>query len=375
MTEGGMSAEICFGKYLARQEGAVFQGWKNKIHDISPTTIIDTLEYISTLCSFIRQDAIISPGFLSVPYIAELVNMLYLPSQFLVGVPDIGILGQSIDHAQSKGIDCYAVVGYDAIIPDRMVAWIKFRKLPPQYEIILRDRLCRHVYLMGVWSADNVVGEAINRKYKDHNDIYFTYVNEVYNNPTGDNEIITHFYGNDFTERIEESTCAILGDWESSIDFITDIGQDIIDKLPIKVHVCVSNDTVNLYLLTSILGSMFMKKNGIKRKGTVLNPYIICNPLYEVYYGYLPITYWQMNDNNQNIYKVPETGEVWINLVDNQSACNFYPKEKASTVLTEKDLPDFIEKYRPRDLWSHTFKYLNNIDLLLALSKSNITTI
>jgi hypothetical protein len=63
----------------------------------------------------------------------EIANIIYLPSHFLVGVTNISDLEKMLITANGNGYRCYAVVGYDPCITNKLCAWIKFIEPPPEY--------------------------------------------------------------------------------------------------------------------------------------------------------------------------------------------------------------------------------------------------
>jgi hypothetical protein len=406
---GGMSAEIVFGKYVAAARYNVYKNWNNQIVNVdsNPNIIADTLQMIANIITSIEtsretpsQGMLISPGFLSAPYMVELMDLIYLPSHILVGVNSIAPLERALDRAQAAGIDCYAVLGYDTVVPTCLVAWIKFRSIPPVFQQLIRDLHIRNVIAMGVWDANGVTsGESINRAYGRNKNVFFTYVNEAYGRLEEDEQIFKYFLGEDAVSSILKPRLFNLGDWESSIDYLTQFLLPIEGMIitqaetpaphhpifntrsgckkinTVKCYCFFVDNTVNLYHLATELAGLFMKRNNVSQKGVVLNPYIISNPLYEVMYGYLPIVYWQFNEQNPEIYKkylkTGEGGELWVNLVLEDSTCNLVPSSVTPTVqLTEYQLGSWISQYRP--VSKPRVQYLNIVDLKIMANGVNI---
>jgi len=409
---GGMSAEIVFGKYVASAQYNIYKEWNNQIVnvDTNPNIIIDTLQMISNIVTIVESsrvnpcsNVLISPGFLSAPYLVELMNLIYLPSHILVGVNSMIHLEVALSRAHEAGIDCYAVIGFDSVVPTCLVAWIKFRSIPPVYQKLISNLKIRNVIAMGVWEVNGVSsGECVNRAYGPNKNVFFTYVQESYGNSTDDTVVFSNFLGHETVSHILQPRVRNLGDWESSIDYLTDFFLPIdgmiipseesveeyahhpfskmsqtnnktLPSFSVKCHCFYADNTVKLYCLATELASLFMKRNNISQKGVVLNPYIICNPLYEVTYGYLPIVYWQFNNDNQQIYKkyLDFSKETWVNLVYESSYCNMLPAGSSPTMLlTEKQIGSWIKNFR--QLTKPSVQYLNMVDLKILSNGLNI---
>ena len=55
-----------------------------------------------------------------------------------------------IETAQQQGYQCYAVVGYDPFIPDKLCTWVKFTHPPPEYLQILEHHKIHNLIVMSV---------------------------------------------------------------------------------------------------------------------------------------------------------------------------------------------------------------------------------
>ncbi len=303
--KGGMSAEICFAKYIAYRSGSVYQGWTPESHFSEGNVISKTLEYIvHAVETFSSKEhtALISPGILSVPYITELMNILYLPSQLLISVKSISTLKEILSNAGQNGIKCYAEVGYDACMPEGLVAWIKFLELPPQYLSLLEKLGVKTVMTMCVNTLGKPGGgENIARIYNEEEklanpivpgNILFLFINEGY----GKSRETDLKYFIDLVPDLD------LKHIRQRVDYICDWESGIVDPERLlsgfsgKKMIFCAPDTLHIYDLSWKLTEKFIRMNGIQRKGFVLNPYFINNPLYEAYYGYVAYSFWQGNE-------------------------------------------------------------------------------
>ena len=127
----------------------------------------------------VQKQLFIHTGFLSVPYIVELCNCIYLPSQFLVEIQKFYDLHQLLKTTNAYGVKCYAIVGFDSVFKDTLVAWIKFKKMPPQYEDLINNHIqSDNVILSGVYDKNNKThGE--NMIYEYMPDVFLLCINEM----------------------------------------------------------------------------------------------------------------------------------------------------------------------------------------------------
>jgi hypothetical protein len=168
--DGGMSAEIAFTKYVSHRTNIVYGGWNNSIRMVREGIITDTLNAIEKAVSDLEVQSsekpiIISPGYISVPYITELCNCVYLPSHLLIGLNSISSLQKELDNLKEQGIKAYAEVGYDGCINHCLVAWIKFIEIPPQYRNVITYLSSDNVILSGVIPENGNTGENFFYKY------------------------------------------------------------------------------------------------------------------------------------------------------------------------------------------------------------------
>lgn len=300
-----MSTEICFAKYIAHRSNGVFKKWN--IKNITPDTdcIKNTLDEICKLTRFISDKeitAIINPGFISVPYMVELMDCLYLPSQLLISISSIEHLKSILRNANNCGIECYAEVGYDCSVPNNLVCWIKFLKLPPQYINLLNELKVENIICCCV-NSDNSLGENIAKGYETDcikpESIIFVFVSETYGSGK-DHDIISRLC-NDYDCKKLSKNIITIHDWECGmID-----PEMFLSNSVLKKHVFKVDDTVKLYELSWYLTKKFIEKNNIPIKGYFLNQYFINNPLFEVHNGYISFSFWQYNtDAIKFLYKL-----------------------------------------------------------------------
>ena len=264
---------------------------------------------------------------------------MYLPSHLLVGVNSISDLKKVLEYTNKNGVYCYAVLGYDGCIPDCLVAWIKFTKIPYQFVNLLNKYNIENILTISIYDKDNEsIGENISRLLYRKNsdlkkdncieeDIYLLYIHEIYtkSNKT-DNEIFKNLLFDmkdfNFSDFSTQPICKYITDWESGIDNPIELYTDANKLIPVFIN---AKSTVDLYQIAYHLGKEFIKLNNITKQGIVLNPYFINNPLYELCYGYLPVLYWQGNTQNKTIIEnllkddIKTTDLIWYNLFTNQS--------------------------------------------------------
>jgi hypothetical protein len=330
----GMSPEICLAKTVAFKQNSVYQGWKVDASYCNPTSILDTIKsicnYYTKEKNFSFDSAMFNPGFCSVPYITLASNMLYLPSQILVGFNRFQDLKRAITVANEQGIPCYAVAGYDACIPNKLVAWIKFLSIPaPFIDLCLHFNISKILTLCvhdenGQTTGENIIRLAYRHKndLRDNcvypNDIYFLYINESYSLCNKiDSEIfidlVDDIIDSEFYNLANQPKRTYMSDWESGIDTFS--YYQPINKLTncsysyeikttkgsIQGLIYTVKDSIKLYELATPISKALMNQNNIDIKGLVLNPYFISDPSYELNYGYLPLLYWQGNKDNNSI--------------------------------------------------------------------------
>ena len=369
--DGGMSTEIAFTKYYAFRMNKVYSGWNVGIKMVYPAIIRDTLfsvvEHVKALESErCQKTVLISPGFLSVPYMVELCNLIYLPSQFLVGFNKFEDLETLLLDLKENGIKSYAVAGYDGCIPSVLVAWIKFIEVPPIYKDLISNYLLTSNVIIGGVYADNgmTTGENFIYQYKEQTstihegNIYLLHINACYDKSIQQDWSIFKTHTSDFhNEEVVQTRVEYVGDWESSFDLLD---RKFMKDYVGTTHLFSATHTKPLYAISYELSRKFMSINKIVIKGVVLNPYIMNNPLYEANYGYLGYSYWACNPHaREEILKtifndLPRDGLVWFNdqadiakslfdeIISNKIRIN-----NTSTLCNE--LGSWIKQHRPRN--------------------------
>lgn len=376
--DGGMSTEITFAKYCAFRSEHVYSGWNVDIRMVYPNIILRTIEYVvNTIKNFETENCqktiLYSTGFLSAPYITELCNFIYLPSQFLVGFNNIGELKEVLKVLSDNKIKAYAVAGFDACIPNCLVAWIKFIEMPPQYQDLINNYLkSDNLIITGVYDENfKSTGENVIYKYGDlkniksvlSEDIYFLHIHACYeknleNRLSKDWEIFRNLLVDFDENKMNNEKAYYVADWESAIDHIH---ENLIQNFKGKIYRCTSLDTLSLYDLSYELSKYFMKINRIVVRGIVANPYIMNSPTYETNYGYLAFTYWQSNPTvEKRLQKkidtdFPSEGVLWINDQQHQKENwqKLFSKYKIVYINNENSLcqesSDWIIKYQPKN--------------------------
>lgn len=344
---GGMSAEICFAKYIAFAKNKLYSGWNNSIRMIYDNCMIDSINHVvdqvtkvespvieyqeDFVCGFPiskqilnsvhKKCAILSPGFLTVPYMVEFMNAVYLPTQFLVGIDNINNLRSMLAKTSSMGIKCYALVGYDACISNCLVAWIKLLEIPKQYLDLLSIMGISETICIGVYNGSKIgLGENIARGYQidgplNEQNIYMMYINETYSSTRDiDDQLFLKFLP-DFDPKIVSDRSPHINDWESGFDNLPFFSENYTGN----THNFYANDTLPLYHISFELSKRFAFLNSIRIKGIVLNNYFINNPIHEISQGFLAVSYWQQNPDAVSIinktiqYDLNSSHAIWIN--------------------------------------------------------------
>jgi hypothetical protein len=314
--EGGMSAEIAFCKYIAFRTNKAYAGWK--IEDV-PIYVGIISENLKSVCDQVRmfesasckKPVLIAPGFITVPYIVELCNMVYLPSQFLVSLNSLDDLEKELELLYNAGIKAYAEVGFDGCLPNHLVAWIKFTEIPQCYldviEYIHGSLNDANVILSGVTHKQGNTGENFFYRYGEckstvgksiePRDIYMLHINACYGkDPSVDWDIFRKVCPDFNANLIVQKRIRYLSDWESG--FAT-IDRYIPTSMNNVYHLTAFN-TKELYMISYELSKEFVGINNIPIKGVTLNPYFFNNPSYEAQYGYIAYSYWHGNQSVQS---------------------------------------------------------------------------
>ena len=317
-SNGGMSAEICFTKYIAFKRGLTYGGWNVKVNPATPGFVKNCIQYIVQQVKDLNtthECALYGPGICSVPYFVETADMLYLPSHFLVGVTSLTDLKLLLEEANQQGYKCYAVIGYDGCLPNTLVAWIKFTEIPRDYIELLELCKVKYVYSISVFDHENkTLGEKLSRLIYRTNqdpkeqvfpgDMYLLYINEGYGQSQEiDNQIFSSIITDVESSKWEEvgkyPISSYITDWESGIDSLDSVLNPILNNY--FCQAIYSNDTLKLYRIAYDLAKSFININKISHSGFVYNPYIISSPTYEMNYGYYPVLYWQGNPEHDII--------------------------------------------------------------------------
>ena len=372
---GGMSTEIGFAKYIAHRTNKVYAGWDINIRKVYPDMILDTLRNVTDQIRIVEPEGstrtvLHSPGFLSVPYITELCNMIYLPSQFLVGFNSFTELHLMMQKLKISGVKAYAVAGFDGCIPHCLVAWIKFLEMPPQYNDLIQKYLhSTNVLMMGVYDEEGkTFGENVIYQYGNNQghicegDVYMLHIYSCYGQNTSqkDWEIFQKLAPDFQSAKMSNMSCKYVGDWESAFDIMSVKYYPTYDGLCQFAH---ATDTLPLYRLTYELSRMFMQHNNINIKGIVSNPYIMNTPTYEANFGYLGYTYWVGSSHIDNdlpeliTRDLPKGSTIWFNDQNSQKAIlkqelvKKFPNYKHVYINNSNPLCDeltnWIEKYKP----------------------------
>ncbi len=400
--DGGMSTEITFAKYCAFRAKYVYSGWNIDIRMVYPNIILRSIEYVvNTIKNFetenCQKTVLYSTGFLSAPYITELCNFIYLPSQFLVGFNNISELQEVLKVLSVSNIKAYAIAGFDGCIPNCLVAWIKFIEMPPQYQDLINNYLkSEHLFIAGVYDENfKSTGENIIYKYEESKsenkifpeDIYFLHIHACYDKGekgekvklNKDWEIFQNLLVDFNRNKVSINKAYYVADWESAIDHIQ---ENLIQNFIGKIYRCSSLDTLSLYDLSYELSKFFIKINRIQVQGIVANPYIMNSPTYESNYGYLAFTYWQSNPTVENRLQkkidadLPTDGLLWINDQQNQKENwqKIFSKYKIKYINNNNSLcqetSDWIIKYKPTNYSQKN--YISPLQLCEIMKKCGI---
>jgi protein-tyrosine phosphatase len=394
---GGMSAEIGFAKYYAFRRKLVYTGWDINIRMVTPNIIINTLNYIVDNVKKIEsrgcmKPILYSPGYLSVSYMVELCNLIYLPSQFLIGFNEIKQLKAVLQTLYNNKIKAYAVAGYDSCISHCLVAWIKFIEMPPQYDKLIKNYLhTDKLLLAGVYDKNHeTFGENIIYQYGSQTEciqsknIYFLHIYSCYGDKITKDWTIFKKLAIDFkSENMGKEKCTYVGDWESALDFMDETS--FYPSYYGNFYKAGAKDTLPLYKLSYQLSRKFMKINNISINGIVANPYIMNSPTYETHYGYLGFTYWAGNPNvDEYLFQLikndlPENGTLWLNDQNNQKINLYHLFENIKIIHINNSSPmcielaNWLEKNQPRVY--PTRDYINIYQLKKIMEKCDIKLI
>jgi hypothetical protein len=358
-----------------------------------PNIITDTLQFIVEQVKTIETEkcektALIAPGFLSVSYMVELCNFIYLPSQFLVGFNKMEDIIAILNNLSENGIKAYAVAGYDDCIPHCLVAWIKFIEIPFFYKDLITNYLkSTKVVMGGVYANDNITfGENYIYQYNrrtetiTEGDIYLLHINACYGQDIQiDWSIFKNLVSDFININVIQRSINYITDWESGFDLLSPSWFGDFDGV---IHLLSARDTKLLYAISYELSKKFININNISISGLVLNPYIINNPFYEANYGYIGYTYWQGNssyqrDINTIFQDIPKNGLIWFNDQFNniEPFYNIIIKKKLriNNTSTEcKELASWIKNYKPLQYPLRNFVSISQLKDVLEKVRVNL---
>lgn len=384
-----MSAEACVTKCFASLNAGESHCWEPyevklglEPVMISKNFLRDSIEKTVKLYESVQLKeqvaiAILGPGTMAIPYLCHYFKAIYLPTQFLVSFNRLEDVQQLLEAAEKQELASYAVVGVDRSMVKVAVAWLKLLTLPPQYKKILTDWKIQQVLYVDNDQTDQGLrhfrhqGENCFRRLcpagaspfkladlKTERRVLGDYgavaAREIY--------FLYAFYGNtasqagfeedekEFKARISEhgtgphvldESIKTGDDWESSmtrqIPFIQAAIRKAFPEMP--VHKLQAKVLVHLYHLPFHLALHKAKKEDFK--GIAMNPYYICNPLFEEVAGYVPFCFWQGNpsvpDYLHHHIKLAETNhpgiqarltELWIKSIPGGMAKNWNDHKK-----------------------------------------------
>ncbi|BEG99326.1 hypothetical protein [Bacteroides sedimenti] len=310
---GGMSAEYAVGKTLASFTGGISHSWYTSPEQ-GPFPVLSTPDFLQRSIkktvdlynNTIGVDTkiktvVIGTGVPLVSYLSTSMSAAFLPIHFLVSANTEFEVQSLVEYSTSKGIPCYATMGYDGSMPNIGVAWIKLLDLPEEYIKFIKDHQVEQVIVCGV--GENGIGESYAKK------VLSSKMTEKYG--AGSVYILYPGYGSDsdiatLTNNIYDfkqlrlSSPLYISDWESGIinNQLTNISNTLKSQTSASAYSLVSDDMGKLYNMSSYLVVKNIKNNEALLKspyinGVAFNEYLVSHPQYEIYTGYVPFLYWQ----------------------------------------------------------------------------------
>lgn len=317
--DGGMSAEYAVEKSAAVLSAGISHSWyvnapgsgPNHVYsspDFLAKSITQTVNFYDGLLgtNTTLETVIIGPGIPSVPYLSLSMKAPVLPIHYLVSVNTVKEVRTILQHSTEAGYSAYATLSHDPSV-SLAVAWIKLLDLPSPYLDFIKRHNVKNVVLIGSTGVNE--GETKSKQILedidnftpedyDRESLYIMYPG------TSDDDVKT------LEEKIPDLKEFIQGDFKRIADWESGINQvqiqntkKILEDRSVRnltsVSVISANDLIHLYDLGSILSLALIRKNrtlydeGRPLTGVMLNPYLICHPLYELRFGFIPLFYWQ----------------------------------------------------------------------------------
>lgn len=312
---GGMSAEFGVQSSLASLKGGISHSWYEAPNTGGPFPVLSTPDFLQRSinktidlyegvlgASTKVKTVIIGTGIPTTPYLSMAMSAVYLPLHFLVSSNTVAEIESILDHSQQAGYEAYATYGYDGSMPNVGVAWIKLLDLPEEYRTFIENHDVEEVVLMGV--GEHAYGETYARKVIKENQTNALYeagaVYILYTNSGTEEDIAA------LNSRIYDLSAydlyegANIADWESGItdSQIANFSNTINNHTLAKSYSITSHDLIYLYNLSSWFSLKSIQKNESQLnapyvKGVIFNEYLVSHPQYEVFWGYIPLAYWQ----------------------------------------------------------------------------------
>ena len=390
---GGLSSEIIFGKSIAHKRNIIYRGWVNQSPSGCPTFVKDSVEYIVSelkkIPNITSKYAIIGPGIDSVSYMTDLMDCIYLPSQFMVEVHNIDGLKLMLDNADKAGIKCYSCIMNSSIYPTNIVAYIKLLEIPKIYTDYLEQVKINRVFCMGIYNRLGLLEGKVRqytdseapRQFIESKNIYLYYPHENFGGRQKDDMLYSDKIESINMSHIKETAGYMMTDWEYGFD---NIGEFMLNFNG-KSYLLYSDDIIKFNSMAYHLSHQFMFNNDITLQGFVFNVYLIGNPFYEAMYGYHSYIY-SSSDSNRVIdfLNVAETQlsefsansvqpEFWFNMheVDEMFIQQFSTNKK---VIMSNELATHIKTYKGEKITNYRRVDLCQvIDICNKIGIENIT--
>ena len=362
---GGLSSEIVFGKMIAHKRNLIYRGWVNQLPSGCPTFVKDTVEYIISelkkIPNITSKYAIIGPGMDCVNYMSDLMDCIYIPSQFMVQVYNIDGLKLMLDNADKAGIKCYASITNSSIYPCHVVAYIKLLEIPKIYTEYLEQVKINRVFCIGIYNrlglTDGKVRQYTDsdspRQFIESKNIYMYYPNENNGGRQKDDMLYSDKIQNINMSHIKDTAGYMMSDWEYGTD---NIGEFML-SFSGKSYLLYSHNIITFNMMAYHLSHQFMFNNDIALQGFCFNVYLVGNPFYEAMYGYHSYIYSSSEPNRViDFLNVAETQlnefsansiqpEFWFNMheIDEVFTKQFSTNKK---IIMTNELVSHIKKYK-----------------------------
>lgn len=311
---GGMSAEFGVQNTLASLAGGMSPGWHEAPNTGGPYPVLSTPDFLQRSIKKtidLYEDVIgatskvktviIGTGVPSVSYLSMSMSAVYLPIHFLASSNTVSEIRSMLNYSNDAGYKAYATFGYDGSIPDVGVAWIKLLDLPEEYKAFIKNHDVEEVIIYGV--GEKAGGETYARKLIIDNSSVAYNPGSVYilYTKAGTADDIAALNNRIYDiSNLKLAEGANIADWESGItnSQITNFSSSIKAQTNAKPYSITSNDMINLYNISTYLSLKLIQNNQSQLrwpyvKGVIFNEYLVSHPQYEVYWGYIPLLYWQ----------------------------------------------------------------------------------